>query len=473
MSKVFQNYVNGQWQASASDATMAIADPNTGSVRSQVPTGAPEDAQAAITAAASALSGWARTPLTERIDAVKRLAEALNQRAGVLASTIAGEVGTPLKISHYVQTMAPIRNCANFVKVAEAFEWSREVANSLVVREPVGVVACITPWNFPLHQIVLKVVPALLCGNTVVLKPSELTPETTRLFAEAVHEAGFPAGVVNIVNGNGAQVGMPMVTSKLVNMVSFTGSTATGQAVMREAAATVKKVSLELGGKSPSVILPSADLLRAIKGTLGGCMLNNGQTCNALTRVLVPEDKLDEFKTMIAAEVKKLTVGASLEATTRLGPVISATQQQRVQDLVRKGIEQGASVIASVTEIPSEGFFVSPMVLEVKPDNVLAREEVFGPVLSVLTYKTVEEAVAIANDTDYGLAAAVWGEPEEAMSVANQLRAGQVDLNGAPFNPLAPFGGFGMSGIGREAGSAGLEEFLEYKSIQQPLPAKE
>lgn len=469
MNQYSDNYINGLWQASVGSDYLDVLDPNTGEVCARVSKGHADDAQQAIEAASSALAAWSDTPLQDRIDAVNRLAAALSDVADDLTTTIASEVGTPLKISRIVQTLSPIRNCENFVQVAEQFEWTRELGNSRIVREPVGVVACITPWNFPLHQIILKVVPALLGGNTVVLKPSELTPGTVRLFGDAVHKAGFPAGVLNIVQGEGTTVGMPLVQSADVNMVSFTGATRTGQAIMREAAATVKKVSLELGGKSPAVILPSADLRRAVKVTLAGCMLNNGQTCNALTRMLVPAAQLDEVKELLQAELAKYPVGSSLDAVNRVGPVISAAQQKRVRELVKAGIEQGAVPVASNDAIPSDGFFVAPMALSVQPDNILAREEVFGPVLSILTYETTEDAVALANDSDYGLAAAVWGDDDEAWDVARRIQAGQVDINGAPFNPLAPFGGYGHSGIGREAGAVGFEEFLEYKSIQLPV----
>lgn len=465
--KRFENhYINGQWLPSESDEYIDVADPNTGGPGSRVTAGHERDAQKAIEAAATAFAGWRDTPLRERIDGIQGLAAQLGDMAETLAQCIAGEVGTPLKIARIVQTLAPIQNCSNFIEVAERFQWSRKIGHSTVLREPIGVVACITPWNFPLHQIILKIVPALLCGNTVVLKPSELTPQTTQLFGMAVERAGLPPGVLNIVNGLGQNVGMPLAQSRAVHMASFTGSTRTGQAIMRAASGTIKKLSLELGGKSPSVILPSADLRRAVKATLGGCMLNNGQTCNALTRMLVPAHRLDEVETLLKAEFSKLSVGRSLDASHRIGPLVSASQQQHVRELVRAGLTQGATLLATNDTIPDSGFFVPPMALSVQPDNVLAREEIFGPVLSVLTYQSVQEAITLANDTDYGLAAAVWGEHREAMVIAGRIRAGQIDLNGAPFNPLAPFGGYGQSGIGREGGEIGFDEFLEYKSIQ-------
>ncbi|MGB3288288.1 MAG: aldehyde dehydrogenase family protein [Burkholderiaceae bacterium] len=473
MKHFAENYIDGQWLASTGDEYIDVADPNTGLVRARVCSGHENDALKAIEAAAAAFPAWSNTALRERTEAVRRLAGCLEAIADDMAHCIAGEVGTPLKIARIVQTLAPIRNCSNFIEIAEKFQWSKKIKHSTVLREPVGVVACITPWNFPLHQIILKIVPAVLCGNTVVLKPSELTPATTRLFAEALHESGFPPGVLNIVNGLGRNVGMPLSQSPAVHMVSFTGSTRTGQAIMSAASSTVKKISLELGGKSPSVILPSADIARAVKATVGGCLLNNGQTCNALTRMLVPANRLDEVEELLKTEFAKLTVGSSLDASHRIGPLISAAQQQRVRGLVQSGLEQGAVVLASNDAIPNDGFFIAPMALGVRPDNVLAREEVFGPVLSVIAYSSVQEAIALANDTEYGLAAAVWGEQREAMDAARRIRAGQVDINGAPFNPYAPFGGYGQSGIGREGGEAGFEEFLEYKAIQLPLEAAE
>ena len=468
MKRFNENFINGQWTPSASTEYLTVADPNTGEERSQVVVGDKQDALAAIAAANQAFKEWSQTSLQTRIDAVKRFAGELGGMSDALMETIASEVGTPLKISRIVQTAAPIQNCSNFIEIAEQFEWSRKVKNSIVYKEPIGVVACITPWNFPLHQIVLKIVPALLCGNTIVLKPSELTPQTTHLVATALERAKLPPGVVNVINGQGPNVGMPLAESPDVHMVSFTGSTATGKAIMQAAAATVKKVALELGGKSASVILPTADLQRAVKSSLASCMLNNGQTCSALTRMLVPADRLEEVEEMLRAEFGKLSVGNSLDTAHRVGPLISASQQKRAQGLVDAGIEQGATTIAVNDAIPGDGFFTKPIALKVTGDNVLAREEVFGPVLSVLTYETIDEAVEIANATEYGLAAAVWGEHEQALNTARRIRAGQVDVNGAPFNAFAPFGGFGQSGIGREGGEAGLEEFVEYKAVQIP-----
>lgn len=473
MSYYSHNYINGQWLPSASTDYLDVANPNTGLVCAHVSVGHEDDALQGIEAAAAAFPAWSQTPLQDRIDAIQRLAANLSEVSETLASTIAAEVGTPLKIARIVQTLAPIQNCANFIKIAEQFQWTSNIGHSTVIREPLGVVACITPWNFPLHQIVLKVVPALLCGNTVVLKASELTPGATQLFAVALHKSGLPPGVLNIINGLGQTVGTAIAQSRSVDMISFTGSTHTGQTVMQAASSNVKKVSLELGGKSPSVVLPSADLQRAVKATLGSCMLNNGQTCNAQTRLLVQADQLEETKSILKTEFNKLTVGISLDAAHRIGPLISAAQQQRAQQLIQTGLEQGATLIASNNTIPASGFFMPPMAFNVQPDNILAREEVFGPVLSVIAYQSVQDAIALANDTDYGLSAAVWGAPQDALAVALQIRAGQVDINGAPFNPLAPFGGYKYSGIGRESGVIGFEEFLETKSIQLPLDSVE
>ena len=461
-----QQYIQGAWKVSQGTEFIQVEDLNSGVIVSKVTSGHPQDAADAAQAAQAAFAQWAAQPLTDRIERVRQFGMALTSRKDKLAETIAGEVGTALKISHIVQVDSPIRNVEHFIQAASDLAWEQQIGNSRVTREPLGVVACITPWNFPLHQIVLKIVPALLAGNTVVLKPSEMTPRTTALICEALHEAAFPPGVINVVNGTGQLVGAALATAATVDMVSFTGSTEAGKTVTALAAQTVKKVTTELGGKSPSLVLPGADLARAIKSTVASCMLNNGQTCNALTRLLVPASQRAEVNALLLAELAKLSIGSSLAEDTRVGPLISRRQSERVKGLIQEGVATGAVRINEPAVAPAEGSFVSPQAFWVEADNTLARTEVFGPVLSVTAYEGVEEGIRIANDTDFGLAGAVWGEPEEALAVARRIRAGQVDVNGARFNPLAPFGGFKQSGVGREGGLIGLEEFLEYKSIQ-------
>ena len=346
------------------------------------------------------------------------------------------------------------------------------MGNSLVVREPVGVVAAITPWNYPLHQIALKVAPALAAGCTVVLKPSEVAPFNAFILAEAIEAAGLPQGVFNLVTGYGADAGEALVKHRDVDMISFTGSTRAGKRISELAAQSVKRVALELGGKSASVILDDADLATAVKGTVNGCYLNSGQTCTALTRMLVP-DSLYQEAARIAAEVaKSFTVGDPLAETTRLGPLSSQAQLERVRGYIRKGLQEGAELLAGGAEppegVPPGGYYVKPTVFgRVSNDMTIAREEIFGPVLSIIPYQDEEDAVRIANDTVYGLAGAVWSRDDaRAQRVARRIRAGQVDVNGGAFNMNAPFGGFKQSGHGREAGVYGLEEFLEYKSLQ-------
>jgi betaine-aldehyde dehydrogenase len=381
----------------------------------------------------------------------------------------------PIKLAKMIQVGGPVFNWGHAAKVARAFHWEEKVGNSLVVREPIGVVGCITPWNFPLNQITLKVAPALAAGCTVVLKPSEIAPVNAMILTEIIHAAGLPAGVFNLVNGLGPVVGEVLATHPEVDMVSFTGSTRAGKRVAELAAASVKRVTLELGGKSASVILPDADLAAAVKGTIGACLLNSGQTCSAHTRMLVPAKRYNEVKALAQAAIAKFTLGASLDENTRLGPLVSAAQRDRVLGFIRQGLEEGAELVAGGPDKPdfAQGYFVQPTVLRVQANDTLAREEIFGPVLVILTYEDEEEAIRIANDTIYGLGGGVWSvDIDHAVAVARQIRTGQVDINGAPFNGNAPFGGYKQSGNGRENGKYGLEEFLEYKALQLPVAAK-
>jgi betaine-aldehyde dehydrogenase len=392
-----------------------------------------------------------------------------------MGTAIAREVGMPIKMAKMIQVGGPIFNWGNAAKAARAFHWQEQVGNSLVVREPIGVVGCITPWNFPLNQITLKVAPALAAGCTVVLKPSEIAPVNAMILTEIIHAAGLPAGVFNLVNGLGPVVGEVLASHPEVDMVSFTGSTRAGKRVAELAAASVKRVTLELGGKSASVILPDADLAAAVKGTIGACLLNSGQTCSAHTRMLVPAKHYNEVKALVQATIAKFTLGPSLDENTRLGPLVSAAQRERVLGFIRQGLEEGAELVAGGADKPAfdSGYFVQPTVLRVKPNDTLAREEIFGPVLVILTYEDEEEAIRIANDTIYGLGGGVWSvDQDHAVAVARQIRTGQVDINGGPFNGNAPFGGYKQSGNGRENGRYGLEEFLEFKAMQFPVAAK-
>jgi acyl-CoA reductase-like NAD-dependent aldehyde dehydrogenase len=438
----------------------------------RVPAGTENDIDAAVAAARGALQSWSETQPEKRAEFLEKISAALKARADELARTIAQEVGMPLKMASRIQAGLPIANFANYAKLVKEFSFESRVGNSLVVREPVGVVGAITPWNYPLHQITLKVAPALAAGCTVVLKPSEVAPFNAFMLAEAAASAGLPAGVLNIVTGYGAAAGEALVRHPGVDMISFTGSTRAGKRISEIAAQSVKRVALELGGKSASVILDDADLAQAVKSTLNGCYLNSGQTCTALTRMLVPQSKYDEAAKIAAEIAAGFSVGDPLAESTRLGPLTSKAQLERVRGYISKGLAEGAELVAGGAEppegVPPGGYYVRPTVFgKVRNDMTIAQEEIFGPVLSIIAYRDEEDAVRIANDTVYGLAGAVWSKDEaRAQRVARRIRAGQVDVNGGAFNMNAPFGGFKQSGHGREAGVYGLEEFLEYKSLQ-------
>jgi len=465
-------FIGGRWVAPSGSEMIDVHNAGTGEVMGRVPAGSAKDVDAAVAAARGALDKWSATSPGVRSELLEKISAGLKARADELAKTIAQEVGMPLKLAGRIQAGLPIANFANFARLLKDFVFEERVGNSLVVREPVGVVAAITPWNYPLHQIALKVAPALAAGCTVVLKPSEVAPFNAFILAEAIEAAGLPQGVFNLVTGFGANAGEALVKHRDVDMISFTGSTRAGKRISELAAQSVKRVALELGGKSASVILDDADLATAVKGTVNGCYLNSGQTCTALTRMLVP-DSLYQEAARIAAEVAKgFTVGDPLAETTRLGPLSSQAQLERVRGYIRKGLQEGAELLAGGAEppegVPPGGYYVKPTVFgRVRNDMSIAREEIFGPVLSIIPYQDEEDAVRIANDTVYGLAGAVWSRDDaRAQRVARRIRAGQVDVNGGAFNMNAPFGGFKQSGHGREAGVYGLEEFLEYKSLQ-------
>ncbi len=465
-------FIGGQWVAPSSRETIDVHNAGTGEVMGRVPAGAAKDIEAAVAAARAALEGWSGLSAAERGAYLEKISAALKARADELARTIAQEVGMPLKLAGRIQAGLPIANFANYSKILSGFKFEERVGNSLVVREPVGVVGAITPWNYPLHQIALKVAPALAAGCTVVLKPSEVAPFNAFFLAEAMESAGVPKGVFNLVTGYGAAAGEALVRHPDVDMISFTGSTRAGKRISELAAQSVKRVALELGGKSAAVILDDADLPSAVKSTVNGCYLNSGQTCTALTRMLVPESKYEEAAQLAADVAKGFTVGDPLAETTKLGPLTSQAQLERVRGYIEKGIHEGAELVAGGAEppegVPAGGYYVRPTVFgKVKNSMTIAQEEIFGPVLSIIPYKDEEDAIRIANDTMYGLAGAVWSRDDaRAQRVARRIRAGQIDINGGAFNMNAPFGGFKQSGHGREAGVYGLEEFLEYKSLQ-------
>ncbi|MGI5274395.1 aldehyde dehydrogenase family protein [Nonomuraea sp. CA-218870] len=464
-----QLYIGGAWAASASEEAIDVVNPATEEIIDRVPAGDPADVDAAVTAARGAFPGWSALPPAERGKLLAAAAELLKGRADEVARTIATDMGSPLGFALKVQTLMPAGVLASYARLAESHPRETRVGNSLVVKEPVGVVAAITPWNYPLHQIVAKVAPALAAGCTVVLKPSEVAPLAAYALAEIFHEVGLPSGVFNLVSGRGPVVGEAMAAHPEVDMISFTGSTVAGRRVAALASDGVKRVALELGGKSANVILPDADLGAAVKVGVANCFINAGQTCSALTRMIVHRDLYDEAVRLAVAATAKYTVGDPFDETTRVGPLVSAAQRDRVIRYINRGQEEGARLVAGGTDRPlPRGFYVEPTVFAgVEPGMVIEQEEIFGPVLSVIPYTSEEEAVEIANGTPYGLAGAVWAATEErAVAVARRLRTGQVAVNGGAFNPMAPFGGYKRSGIGRELGEHGLEEFFEVKALQ-------
>ncbi len=470
MNDLSKLYINGQWEAWSGD-TIDVHEAGTGEVMAKVPAAGRSDMERAIAAAHNAFDSWSESTVEQRTKVLEQLLAGLKERAPEIAQVICREVGMPIKMAGQIQAGLPVAITQSYLDMLPAYEFSEQVGNSEVQYAPVGVVGCITPWNYPLHQVILKVVPALAAGCTIVLKPSEIAPSSAYILAEIIDKTDLPAGVFNVVCGLGEEVGDTLIKHPDVRMVSFTGSTRTGHLIAHAAAGDFKRYALEMGGKSASVILPDADLAAAVKGTINNCLLNSGQTCTALTRMLVPADKHDEACELAAGVIAKMVPGNPLEDTTRVGPLASAQQRDKVLDYIRIGLEEGATLVAGGAEKPEgceKGYFVKPTVFGgVKPDSRLAQEEIFGPVLCVIPYQDEKDAIRIANGTDFGLSGAVWsGDAAKAKAVAGKLRTGQVFVNGGAFNPLAPFGGFGYSGVGREFGKWGLEEFLEVRSLQ-------
>ncbi|NJP72614.1 aldehyde dehydrogenase family protein [Streptomyces sp. C1-2] len=454
-------YVDGAWRPAAGTDTIEVVNPADEQVLAHVPAGTAEDVDAAVRAARAALPAWAATEPAERAARLTALRDRLAARAEEIAETVTAELGAPPKLSQTVHAALPVAVAGSYAELAAAHAFEERLGNSTVLHEPVGVVGAITPWNYPLHQIVAKVAPALAAGCTVVLKPAEDTPLTAQLFAEAVDEAGVPAGVFNLVTGLGPVAGQALAEHEGVDMVSFTGSTAVGRRIGATAGAAVKRVALELGGKSANVILPGADLSRAVNVGVANVMSNSGQTCSAWTRMLVHREDYEQ--------AVELAADAAAKYGERIGPVVSARQRDRVRGYIEKGLAEGARLVTGGPEAPRErGYYVRPTVFaDVRPDMTIAQEEIFGPVLCLLAYEDTEDALRIANGTEYGLAGAVWAAEEtEAVAFARRLETGQVDINGGRFNPLAPFGGYKRSGVGRELGPHGLAEYLQTKSFQ-------
>ena len=463
-------FIGGQWIDSTSERTIEVLNPATEQVIARVAEGTAADVDQAVMAARAAFPAWSALAPAERADHLQRVHEALTARTDEIGQLISEDMGMPAAFAKMIQAGLPTFNFGHYAELARTFAFEQEVGNSLVVREAVGVVGCITPWNYPLHQVALKVAAALAAGCTVVLKPSETAPLSAYVLAEVFAEIGLPAGVFNLVSGFGQEVGEALVAHPEVDMISFTGSTRAGKRIGEVAAGQVKRVALELGGKSANVILDDADLEKAVADGVGKCYLNSGQTCSALTRMLVPRDKLAQAEQIAAATAALFVVGDPNDPSVMLGPLVSAAQLERVRGYITKGLEEGARLVTGGADpVRETGYFVAPTVFsDVTTDMAIAQEEIFGPVLVLMPYDTEEDAVRIANDSAYGLGGGVWsGDPDRALRVARQLRTGQVEVNGGAFNPAAPFGGYKQSGIGREGGTYGLEEFLETKAIQR------
>jgi betaine-aldehyde dehydrogenase len=465
-------YVDGTWSASASAERIDVVDPTTEERIGDVPAGSAEDVDLAVAAARRALEPWSQTEPSARAEFVSRLADELERRQDEITDLVIAEVGTPRRVARWAQVGLGIVDLREAVAAAADFPFEETLRNSLIVREPVGVIGCITPWNYPLHQITAKIGAALVTGCTVVVKASEVAPFTARALAEAVDAVGIPPGVFNLVHGYGPIVGEAIAVHPDIDMVSFTGSNSVGKRVLELAAGTVKRVSVELGGKSAAVLLDDLsgdDFAKAVQHTVRACFMNGGQSCNAQTRMLVPRSRLADSEKFAAAAVAAYAPGDPTDGDTKLGPMVTAAQRERVLGYIRTGVKEGAKLVAGSVDAPVRtGYFVEPTVFsEVDPDATIAQEEIFGPVLSIIPYDTLDHGIAIANGTIFGIAGAVWSsDPARATSVGRKLRATQIEVNGGKFNGAAPFGGFKQSGHGREGGAFGLEEFTEVKSLQ-------
>ena len=461
-------YINGQWVSPKGQGTIEVINPCNEEIVGVVPKGNSEDVDLAVAAAKAAFDTWSKTTVEQRAEYIAAIAAELGARMDEIGTTVAEEVGMPKPLSNGIQAGLPFTIMGSYAEIAKNHEFEEQNGKVKIVYEPIGVCGFITPWNYPLHQIVGKVAPALAAGCTMVVKPSREAPLNAFILAEICDKVNLPAGVFNLVSGAGTDVGERLCAHPDVDMISFTGSTSAGIRVAELAAKTVKRVTQELGGKSANILLDDADFNRAVRGAVQACYLNSGQTCSALTRLLVPASRQAEAVEIAKATAESLKVGDAMGEGTNLGPMVSASQQSKVLSLIQKGIDEGATLVTGSAEKPAgKGYFVTPSIFaDVKPDMTIAQEEIFGPVLCIIPYQSEEEAVAIANDSIYGLSGGVSSaDPERAIKIARQMRTGQVSINGGSFSPTAPFGGYKQSGNGREFGKWGLDEFLEVKAI--------
>jgi aldehyde dehydrogenase (NAD+) len=463
-------YIDGAWVDPVAKKTLPVVNPATEEPIHEIALGSAADVDKAVAAARRAFDSFSMTSRQERIDLLAAIIDVYKKRMKEIGGAISDEMGAPLGFAEKFQAGAGLGHIMTTLEVLKSYDFEERLGTAMIVREPIGVVGMITPWNWPLNQIACKVAPALAVGCTMVMKPSEYTPTSALIFAEVLHEAGVPKGVFNLINGLGPDVGAAMSSHPGIDMMSFTGSTRAGIDVVQRAATTVKRVTQELGGKSPNIILEDADFAKLVAGGAAHCFNNSGQSCNAPTRMLVPFSKMQEAAAVAKSVAEKAKVGDPRAADTTMGPVVNKIQWEKIQGLIKAGIDEGATLVTGGLGRPeglNKGYYVRPTVFaDVKNDMTIGREEVFGPVLSIIGFKDEEEAIKIANDTSYGLAGYVSsGDIERARRVARRIRAGNVNLNGAPNERAAPFGGYKQSGNGREWGKFGLEEFLEVKAI--------
>ena len=469
MSNNRKFYINGEWVEPNGSDTVDVINPATEDVVGTIALGTHEDVDAAVAAAQNAFETFSQTTVEERLELLNKITEIIGSRSEDLATAITSEMGAPSGLAKAAQAGTGLFHFATTAGILANFNFEEELGKSLIVKEPVGVVGMITPWNWPINQIACKVAPALAAGCTMVLKPSEVAPLNAIIFAEVMHEAGVPPGVFNLVNGDGPTVGAYLSSHAGIDMMSFTGSTRAGIEVARNAAATVKRVAQELGGKSANIILDDANLEEAVGRDAFGMCMNSGQSCNAGTRMLVPNSKMEDAKAIAKASMEAVAVGDPTSDGTNIGPVVSEMQWNKIQGLIQAGIDEGAELVCGGLGRPDgleKGYYVRPTLFaNVTNDMQIAQEEIFGPVLVLIGYEDDDEAISIANDTVYGLAGYISGSHDRAVQIARRIRTGNMHVNGAGPDFNAPFGGYKQSGNGREWGTHGLEEFMEVKAI--------